>query len=188
MFKVLSGVTEEPNVPWLNGKVSEGFIRRARVEWFEDQIVKDELRVVEHIVEPTFPMFKKESGVLIPPHWLGQGTRQFLYMTKIPKGIFDSFYFGVNVYPFFCRWANEKGVDVVVKINSRDVWEYKELSGLYLNTREYFNNGDELYELIVNNRQTLLKSYNNGVITAQKFITINDISKFVGAEFKIKVK
>lgn len=188
MFKVLSGVTEEPNVPWLNGKVSEGFIRRARVEWFEDQIVKDELRVVDHIVEPTFPMFKKESGVLIPPHWLSQGTRQFLYMTKIPKGIFDSFYFGANVYPFFCRWANEKGVDVVVKINSRDVWEYKDLSGLYLNTGEYFNNGDELYELIVNNRQTLLKSYNNGVITAQKFITMNDKSKFVGEEFKIKVK
>lgn len=188
MFKVLSGVTEEPNVPWLNGKVSEGFIRRARVEWFEDQIVKDELRVVDHIVEPTFPMFKKESGVLIPPHWLSQGTRQFLYMTKIPKGIFDSFYFGANVYPFFCRWANERGVDVAVKINSRDVWEYKDLSGLYLNTGEYFNNGEELYELIVNNRQTLLKSYNNGVITAQKFITINDKSKFVCAEFKIKVK
>lgn len=188
MFKVISGVTAEPNVSWLNGKVSESFIRRSQEEWFEDKIVKDELRCVEHIIDPTFPMFKKESGVRIPPHWLSQGTRQFLYMTKIPKGVFDSFYFGANVYPFFYRWSKDKNIDVIIKTNSVEVMKYDELSGLFLNTGDYFSNGKELHMLIRDNRQTLLKSYDNGVITAQKFITMNDKSEFVGDEFKIKIK
>ena len=158
MFKVICGRPLDDRAKWLRGKIGDSFSMAAEENWFTDKIVRDELRAVEDIVDVKGFCFIKRDGTTIPPQWLCQGTRQFIMMTQKNNIIYDSFYFGVNVYPFFYRWANEKNVDVTITTCYMGEWRYPEMKGICLNDGTLFNSGREMQTAIINNKNTMLDS------------------------------
>ena len=155
MFKVIAGMPLDDNAKWFRGKISDSYAVAAEAEWFEDKIVRDELKAVENIVDVNGLCLIKEDGQVIPPQWLSQGSRQFLMMTQKNNTIYDSCRFGVKVFPFFCRWANEKNVDVTIVTSDVGVWMYKGLNGILLNTGERFNSSAELEDSVSYTHLTL---------------------------------
>lgn len=189
MFKVICGRPLDDRAKWLRGKIGDSFSMAAEENWFTDKIVRDELRAVEDIVDVKGFCFIKRDGTTIPPQWLCQGTRQFIMMTQKNNIIYDSFYFGVNVYPFFCRWANEKNVDVTIVTSDVGVWKYKGLKGVLLNTGEKFNSSSELEDMIWKYRKTALGDMSpDGKLWAQRFNMTDNGFEYYGNPFYIDTK
>lgn len=188
MFKVIAGMTLDDNAKWFRGKISDSYAIAVEAEWFEDKIVRDELKAVENIVDVNSLCLIKEDGQVIPPQWLSQGSRQFLMMTQKNNTIYDSCRFGVNVFPFFCRWANEKNVDVTIVTSDIGVWKYKGLNGILLNTGERFTSSKELEDLIWEYRKTALGDMSpDGKLWARRFNMTDSGFEYYGEEFYIDV-
>lgn len=89
--------------------------------------------------------------------------------------ICDSVFFGMNVYPFFSRWAEEKNVDVYIITSALGEGLYKDMKGICLNTGGYFNNGMEMQDLVLSNRKTVLDDMDeNGRIWARHVCNDDD--------------
>lgn len=159
----------ERTYDWLSQKILDNYSYSVTPDWFTDPIVRDELRAVDKVVDVNGYCLIKEDGSVIPPQWLGQGTRQFLYMTQGKYPIYDSTFIGVNVYPFFYRWANEKNVDVTITTCYMGEWRYPEMRGICLNDGTLFNSGREMQTAIINNKNTMLDSMSDdGKLWARK--------------------
>lgn len=68
MLRVVTG-TYDRNLglpKWLTGKADLPFDRRVTEEWLQDDIIKQELRDVDHIVKIDGLMLTRESGRRIP--------------------------------------------------------------------------------------------------------------------------
>ena len=44
MFKVIAGMPLDDNAKWFRGKISDSYAIAVEAEWFEDKIVRDELK------------------------------------------------------------------------------------------------------------------------------------------------
>lgn len=168
MLKVICGDTLKPKYPWLRGKIFDEYSYDLKRETLDDPIVQDELREVDKIVDVNGFCLTKNDGTVIPPQWLCQGTRQFIMMAQNNNLICDSVFFGMNVYPFFSRWAEERNVDVYMITSALGEGLYKDMKGICLNTGDYFNNGMEMQDLVIDNRKTVLDDMDeNGRIWAR---------------------
>ena len=175
MFRIICGMTVKSKYNWLSRKVPDVFSYAVKPDWFTDDIVRDELKAVDKIFDVNGMCLIKENGLVIPPQWLCQGTRQFLMMTQNKFLVYDSTFFGTNVYPFFCRWAEEKGIDVTIITSYLGEWKYKELRGICLNNGEYFNNGSEMQDMIIDCRDVMLDDMMpDGRIWARNLVSNKD--------------
>ena len=175
MFRIICGMTVKSKYNWLSRKVPDVFSYAVKPDWFTDDIVRDELKAVDKIFDVNGMCLIKENGLVIPPQWLCQGTRQFLMMTQNKFLVYDSTFFGTNVYPFFCRWAEEKGIDVTIITSYLGEWKYKELRGICLNNGEYFNNGSEMQGMIIDCRDVMLDDMMpDGRIWARNLVSNKD--------------
>lgn len=156
MFRIICGMMVERTYDWLSQKILDNYSYSVTPDWFIDPIVRDELRAVDKVVDVNGYCLIKEDGSVIPPQWLCQGTRQFLYMTQGKYPVYDSTFFGVNVYPFFYRWAEEKKVDVTITTCYLGEWKYPEMKGICLNDGKYFKDGMDMQDAIIDNRNTML--------------------------------
>lgn len=169
MFRIICGMMVERTYDWLSQKILDNYSYSVTPDWFTDPIVRDELMAVDKVVDVNGYCLIKEDGSVIPPQWLCQGTRQFLYMTQGKYPVYDSTFFGVNVYPFFYRWANEKNVDVTITTCYMGEWRYPEMRGICLNDGTLFNSGREMQTAIINNKNTMLDSMSDdGKLWARK--------------------
>lgn len=165
----------ERTYDWLSQKILDNYSYSVTPDWFTDPIVRDELRAVDKVVDVNGYCLIKEDGSVIPPQWLCQGTRQFLMMTQNKFLVYDSTFFGTNVYPFFCRWVEEKGIDVTIITSYLGEWKYKELRGICLNNGEYFNNGSEMQDMIIDCRDVMLDDMMpDGRIWARNLVSNKD--------------
>lgn len=150
MFRVLSGDymvgTKVPR--WVRDKVDVLFDRRVDESWLDDDIISRELLEVENIVKIDGLMLTKKSGRRIPVHWISQGSKQFIVMTRYPNQVVDCLHVGWNVYKFFWEWANTKNIDVTMLMNGNGALYVKDLSGIYLNSGDTFSTSRELVDLI----------------------------------------
>lgn len=187
VLRMICGMTVKSQYNWLSSKVPDIYSYSVKPDWFEDRIVRDELKEVDKIYDVQGLCLLKENGVAISPNWLSQGTRQFLMMTQNKFLIYDSTFFGVNVYPFFCRWANEKNIDVTIITSYLGEWEYDDLNGICLNTGEYFHTGLEMQHMIIKNRDVMLDDMTpDGKILARNLVSNkNDVMVYTGEPYYI---
>lgn len=175
MFRIICGMMVERTYDWLSQKILDNYSYSVTPDWFTDPIVRDELMAVDKIFDVNGMCLIKENGLVIPPQWLCQGTRQFLMMTRNKFLVYDSTFFGTNVYPFFFRWAEEKGIDVTIITSYLGEWKYKELRGICLNNGEYFNNGSEMQDMIIDCRDVMLDDMMpDGRIWARNLVSNKD--------------
>ena len=187
-FRVIVGIPLDDRAKWLRCQIGDSFSYGARVEWFADSIVREELLDVDGIVDINGFCLKKKNGRVISPDWLSQGSRQFLMMTQRNTSIYDSCLFGRNVFPYFYRWADERNTSVTVVASEPELWWCDELRGTVLNTGEQFNSGEELDKLILENKNTVLGSLENGKLWARKFrVDSEDNAEYYGDQFYIDV-
>lgn len=182
MLKILTGNFDmSGKLPeWLRGKMMSGFDMRVDDDWLYDDIVKEELKAVDHIVNINGLLLTKDTGRRIPVHWISQGSKQFIYATRgIDNKVVDCFHVGSNVYEFFHKWCNSKGVDITLLMQGLGVMRVPyQLNGVFLNTGETFSNNDELIRKLFKYRFSKLENtVDRGVIHA-KLCDSNE--KFMG--------
>lgn len=189
MLRVLAGFTEQLNNKWLRGSVKDTFTYDVEADWFQDPIVREALYEIDGVVDVMGVALVKEDGLVIPPDWLSHGVKQFISMTRDTSLVCDGYYFGWNVYKFFYKWAEEKGVDVTLLLNDNAcLREEFQMSGVLLNTGESFSGNRDMANKILNNRNVILSDSYNGVITARKFKRDdNDKLYTYGKEIKISL-
>lgn len=159
MLRILSGVypLEGKRPIWIRGKVMSSFDRRVKPDWLADTIVKDELRDVDRIVNMEGLLLEKDSGIQIPVNWISQGSKQFITATQNPSIVVNCFYVGWNVYKYFYKWCKEKDVDITLLMNTSFILNVEQnLSGVFLNTGEYFSSNIEVAKLIHEHKKTKL--------------------------------
>ena len=77
--------------------------------WLEDDIIKEELKDVDHIVDINGLLLTKDDGDRIPVHWISQSSKQFIFATQVKsEKVVDCFHVGWNVYKYFYKWCKEK--------------------------------------------------------------------------------
>lgn len=171
MFQVLSGRYDiDRKIPkWMRSKVGYSFVRFAEDDWFENDIIREELRDVEGVVRIDGLYFYKECGKRITVDQLSQGTKQFIMMTRDPRYVVNCVHVGWNVYKYFKMWSDYKHVDVTMLMQSNGALRVPGLNGVFLNTGDTFETSNDLVDLIFRHRHDVLESdlQNWGFVTCR---------------------
>lgn len=193
MLKIITGTFEEDRIfDWLQGKLTASFDMCVEESWLEDDIIKEELRDVDHIVDINGLLLTKDDGDRIPIHWISQGSKQFIFATQVKsEKVVDCFHVGWNVYKYFYIWCKEKNEDITLLMNNSEVLSCDvDLQGLFLNTGEMFHTNKELVNLLYKNMYVTLSTYApNNIVTASEFYFDEDeIEHFTGKKYLIDLK
>lgn len=187
MLRVVSGIPEKPILTWVYGKADSFFDYRVEESWFEDNIIKQELRDVDKIVKIDGLLLTTETGRRIPPNWLSQGSKQFITMTRKPKKFYNAIHYGANLYEYFYKWASERNTDVNMLINS-PLCIGKNMKGVFINNNSLFNSGEELCDLILSWREGILyEKDENGNVFYERAERRGDMGALVGLGTRVKL-